>query len=73
MPWCDACSHWFSPNALTPEGECPKCGSEIGAHPDEATADEASVPWHLWVLLGAAVLYLGWRMLQGVGWLAGLF
>ncbi len=72
MPWCDDCSHWFSPNALGSEGECPKCGTEIGAHPDEEIED-GGVPWHLWVLLAGVALYLGWRVVQGAGWVAGQF
>lgn len=29
MPWCDECAKYFAPNALTPAGDCPKCGAEI--------------------------------------------
>ncbi|MFM8249898.1 MAG: hypothetical protein ACKOPL_00410 [Acidimicrobiaceae bacterium] len=29
MPWCQECAKYFVPNALTPEGNCPKCGREI--------------------------------------------
>lgn len=72
MPWCDDCSRWFSPNALTTQGECPKCGSDLADHPDQA-ADGGKVPWHLWLVLAAVVLYLGWRLVQGAGWLAGRF
>lgn len=74
MPWCDDCSHWFSPNALTEEGNCPKCGEPVGAHPDELPDDGAGgVPWHLWAVLAAVALYLGWRLIQGAGWVAGQF
>jgi hypothetical protein len=34
---------------------------------EEAAAPK--VPWHFWLLLATAALYLGWRALQGVGWL----
>jgi len=27
------------------------------------------VPWHFWLLLGALVLYLGWRLIEGIAWL----
>jgi hypothetical protein len=27
------------------------------------------VPWHFWLLLGAATIYLGWRAIQGIAWL----
>jgi len=28
-------------------------------------------PWHFWVLLAAVVVYLGWRLVQGVAWVVG--
>jgi len=38
--------------------------------PEEAGASAASehdrVPWHFWLLVVAAVVYLGWRAVQGV-------
>jgi hypothetical protein len=33
------------------------------------TPDTSKVPWHFWILILAAALYLGWRLVQGVGWL----
>ena len=29
MPWCEECTKYFVPNALTTEGNCPMCGSTI--------------------------------------------
>ncbi|MDH3708225.1 MAG: hypothetical protein OES57_19335 [Acidimicrobiia bacterium] len=31
----------------------------------------AKVPWHFWLLLGALVIYLGWRAVQGLAWFVG--
>ena len=31
-------------------------------------AGTAKMPWSLKVLVGALVLYLGWRLVEGVGW-----
>ncbi len=75
MPWCDDCSRWHSPNALTDEGRCPTCGRDVGpAGPaDHLVAEGApapSVPWHFWLTLAALALYLGWRLVQGVAWMA---
>jgi len=28
------------------------------------------MPWHFWLLLIVFAIYLGWRLVQGVGWLA---
>lgn len=25
-------------------------------------------PWHFWVLVAAVVVYLGWRLVQGLAW-----
>lgn len=74
MPWCDECSRWHSPNALQADGTCPTCGGVVAkAGPaDAAMAEDAAepkVPWHFWLLLATAGLYLGWRALQGVAWL----
>jgi hypothetical protein len=78
MPWCDECSQWFSPNALTAEGHCPKCGRALAKPgPADALLDPDApppkAPWHFWVLVAAIVIYLGWRLIQGVGWIAGRF
>ncbi|MGI8792622.1 MAG: hypothetical protein ACR2H3_05510 [Acidimicrobiales bacterium] len=42
------------------DGTCPTCGETI--------AGPAKAPWHFKVLLGAVVIYLGWRAVQGVEW-----
>ena len=31
-----------------------------------APASSQKVPWHFWVFAGAAVVYLGWRLIQGL-------
>ncbi|MCX7621440.1 MAG: hypothetical protein N2037_11435 [Acidimicrobiales bacterium] len=63
MPWCDDCAKFWNPNSLPPDGTCPICGQLIGDPVD------TSVPWHFWLLLVATVVYLGWRLAQGLGWL----
>jgi len=65
MPWCDACSKFWNPNSMPPDGTCPTCGRLIGEPLD------TSVPWHFWLLAAATVLYLGWRAVQGLQWLTG--
>jgi hypothetical protein len=71
VPWCDPCSQYYTPNSLTPEGACPTCGEDLSKQ-KEIEAPE-KVPWHFWLLLAAATIYLGWRLIQGIGWLAGKF
>ncbi len=60
MPWCEHCSRFFNPPSMGKGGECPVCGQVISA-PTKA-------PWHFKVLVGAAVVYLGWRLAQGIAW-----
>jgi hypothetical protein len=33
MPWCDACSKYYAPNGLQPDGTCPACGRLVAAPP----------------------------------------
>jgi hypothetical protein len=77
VPWCDDCERFSNPNSLDEDGGCPTCGTVI-AEPRRPAAEEGptgrrSVPWHFWLLLVALVLYLGWRLVEGVAWLAGRF
>jgi hypothetical protein len=65
VPWCEDCARFYTPTSMGEGGECPTCSRVIGAVP--------KVPWHFKLLLGATVIYLGWRLVQGLGWLAGRF
>jgi hypothetical protein len=71
MPWCEGCQKFYSPNTLRPDGTCPE--HHVVTEPVEAAAgpEHTRAPWHFWVLLVALVIYLGWRFVQGVGWLFG--
>jgi PHP family Zn ribbon phosphoesterase len=83
VPWCDACDRFLSPSTVKIDGTCPSCGrtvdpghahaveqkSEAGADDDE---DLPPIPWHLWLLLGALAVYLGYRAMQGIEWLVGV-
>jgi hypothetical protein len=31
--------------------------------------EDFKAPWHFWVMIGAVVLYLGWRLVEGIWWL----
>lgn len=72
MPWCEPCSRFFNPATLTAEGACPTCGAQIGPPRKLNRKGRARTPWHFWVLVACAGLYLGWRLVQGVIWLVGL-
>jgi len=62
MPWCEDCARFWNPNSLPRDGTCPTCGRRI--------AEPTKVPWHFWLLLAGVTLYLGWRLVQGIAWLA---
>lgn len=79
MPWCEPCSKFYNPNTLSEDGTCPRCGTRV-AQPARASnrsdavgerdtrepAAPPKVPWHFWLMLAAVVIYLGWRLIQGI-------
>jgi len=76
MPWCPACDRFLSPPTVRADGTCPTCGRPVEAGRDldrprpAETEDEETgpIPFHLKALGVALVVYLGWRFVQGVGW-----
>jgi uncharacterized paraquat-inducible protein A len=64
VPWCEECSKFWTPTSLERDGTCPSCGSAIAVAEPEPKA-----PWHFKLLVVAVVLYLGYRLVQGVEWL----
>lgn len=80
MPWCEDCSRFYTPSTLDESGDCPE-GHHVadpggGAGIVQSAAepredDTVKAPWHFWLLVAAVVLYLGWRLIQGIGWLFG--
>ena len=71
VPWCDTCDRFYNPNSLRPDGTCPTCGRLVaGATAVEAEAESASAPWHFKLLIAATAIYLGYRLFQGVLWVA---
>ena len=80
MPWCDACDRFLSPSTVRTDGTCPSCGRVVDpghAHEAKSTIDDEDdetplpIPWHLWLLLAALAVYLGYRAMQGIEWLLG--
>lgn len=75
MPWCEPCRRYLAPNSVNPDGTCPQCGKAVEPAPD--TEREANrgrsvaerpdrIPWHFWVVMVLAGVYLGWRLVQGI-------
>jgi len=53
---------------------CPSCGRAVdpgAAHAPAAEDDRPPIPWHLWLLLAALTVYLGYRAFEGLEWLFG--
>ena len=75
MPWCATCDRFYNPNTLHADGTCPTCGREVAepAAPEKLRkfSDEPA-PWHFKVLVAATAIYLGWRAIQGIDWVAHL-
>jgi hypothetical protein len=71
VPWCEPCSKYLSPNTVRSDGSCPTCGEQVGEIEQRAAVqlDETSTPWHFKLLVGALVIYLGWRIVQMISWL----
>jgi hypothetical protein len=70
VPWCEGCSRFLNPNTLLADGTCPTCGRMV-AEPssDEAAAPPTKAPWHFKLLVLVTVIYLGYRLIQMIGWL----
>ena len=82
MPFCEPCNRFYTPSTLTPDGDCPE-GHHV-AEPEDAPKlvqsdvqledeKEPKIPWHFWLLIIAVSMYLGWRLIQGIGWLIQRF
>lgn len=71
MPHCDTCARFYNPNTLHADGTCPTCGHSLG-DPHAAAHDEpvSAAPWHFKLLIAVTVVYLGYRLFQGLAWLA---
>jgi hypothetical protein len=68
MPYCDPCDRFYNPNTLTDVGDCPD-----GHHVKDPVKVEGPrpVPWHFKLLIAFTLVYLGWRLIQLIGWLVG--
>lgn len=54
---------------MNDDGSCPTCGRVIAEPPTDPEAPKA--PWHFKLMVGALIVYLGWRLLQLIVWIAG--
>ena len=64
VAWCEECDRLVEDEDLTEDGACPTCGTVL------AEQEHRPIPWYFKFMIVASVIYLGWRIYQGVGWLA---
>ena len=67
MPWCEDCSKYWAPSAMTQEGNCPTCDRRARRHRSRGGGDDHGderAPWHFKLLIAAVVIYLVWRAYQ---------
>ena len=48
---------------------CPTCGAVVSEPEGDEDEPHPRAPWHFKVLVVGTVVYLGYRLYQGVGWL----
>jgi hypothetical protein len=58
--WCPTCERDVTPGELDEDGRCPGCGNRL--------ASQRRIPWTFKFMLAATVVYLGYRMYQGITW-----
>jgi len=67
VPWCEPCEKNWTPTSVDADGVCPDCGEPLEGTPGvEHEPIVHKTPWHFWVGVAAAGLYLLWRAFQGV-------
>ncbi|TSA53090.1 MAG: hypothetical protein D4R44_04325 [Actinobacteria bacterium] len=79
MPWCEECAKYLAPSAMREDGSCPKClkvlqmpnihGSITAKTLNlkqlaQSGEQDAKVPWHFKMLVGALIVYLSWRVVD---------
>lgn len=50
-------------------GEPVHSGRPQGSEGDQPQQRRAGAPWHFWLVVVMATVYLGWRAVEGVVWL----
>ena len=56
-------------NRRPPPGDAAGAGGRQSGETDGAQQRRAGAPWHFWLVVVMATVYLGWRAVEGVVWL----
>ena len=62
MAWCDTCDRVVTDNEAE-VGECERCHNPVTAQ------SRGPMPWKFRFMIAATVVYLVWRLYQGIQWL----
>ena len=82
MPWCSECDRFYTQSTLNGDGTCPEGHQaadpptppptpEVEVEAEEIEDDGRGAPWHFWLMVVVLVIYLGWRLVQGIMWAVG--
>jgi hypothetical protein len=67
---CPSCGRSVEPSAVATsdaaEGAQHAAPAPVDAPPDDDAG--VSAPWHFWVMVAGVVVYLGWRLVEGIIW-----
>jgi uncharacterized paraquat-inducible protein A len=63
VPWCDTCDRLVADDELV-DGACPTCATDLAAH------ERQPISWRFRLLIVATVIYLIWRLVQGIQWVS---
>jgi uncharacterized paraquat-inducible protein A len=62
MPWCDTCDRLVDEHEVV-DGHCPRCNTDV------TSSTRPPLPWRFRLMIGATVVYLGYRTYQVIGWI----
>lgn len=67
---CPQCGRPVEPGHARPPATATDTGTHPHAGPDSPPGEEEMppVPLHMKILGASVVIYLGWRLVQGIGW-----
>jgi uncharacterized paraquat-inducible protein A len=63
VPWCDTCDRLVADDELV-DGACPTCASNL------VERARQPISWRFRLLILATVVYLIWRLVQGIQWVS---
>lgn len=69
---CPSCGRVVDPGRARAHAAEPASGAVRDRDGDGDDEALPPIPWHLWLLVAALAVYLGYRAMQGIEWLLGV-